>query len=238
MRFALVVVAVLLVMTSGAPARGQVGAIEALLKRATGVDLYGEVGALTHSKALTTSDYWSRDLLGDKGGLRGTGLEFLFDMDELGVSREHWSFEMGVGYDNLRGLTASEPSLDLHCSIRELPSLTVYGLMPYDLPLGLTPYVGISTGWVQLVNAQAYDSAGTIYSLDASTYELGLLGGFYEVVSKDRAWVFIEGSFRHRKFDSVKWSSPNQKLPNRWPRSLDADAALISAGLQVRFGKS
>jgi hypothetical protein len=227
-------------MTIPTPGSAQVGAFEGLLKRITGVALYGEVGMLTRPVQLTSSSYWSREVLGKQGGLRGSGVEFLFDVDTLGRTSDRVEVEVALGYDQVAGFAAQERTLDLRGAIREIPRFSLYASPPGTV-LGLDPYFGLSMGFVQLSNAQGYDSTGVQYPVDGSTYELGVSAGLSRALGKhaQRAVLFLEAAYRNRKFDSLKWTIPSPgKLPQGWPRSLDVHTTMFSLGIQYRmFGK-
>jgi len=218
------------------PALAQVGAIEGLLKRVTGVPLYGEVGMLTRPKQLTTSSYWPRRLLGKQAGLRGSGVEFIFDVDTLAPKEEEdqISFEVALGYDHVAGFIARDRTLDLRGVIRELPRLSLYATLPFDF-LTLNPYVRVSTGLVQLSNVQGYDTSNVQYAVDGTTYEVGVSIGLYRELG-ERVFFFTEAAYRNRKFDSLKWGTPSSgKVPAGWPRSLDMNSGMLSAGIQFRI---
>ena len=167
------------------------------------------------------------DCLG--GGICAMGIEVLLDLP----SPDGVVFELGLGTRFLRGFGAKEPTLDLRGSVRTLPVVSVYATRPEVMGRRVVqPYVGLNFGFSQLWNVRGYDAAGTQYEIDSEAFEVGVTVGAYLDVDLLRG-LFIEGTYRHRRFDSLDWSIPGEPvLPAGWPRELNVSTALVTVGWQ------
>lgn len=170
----------------------------------------------------------SEELRGDCGPLElcGMGSEVFLNLRRT----EKVLLELALGTGYLRGFSAREPTIDLRGAVRSAPTLGVYvsHLLAVDSGAVL-PFVGVQVGLAELWNVQAYDSDGTEYSLEGSTYDLGASAG----LALDRGpldGLFVEASYRHRRFPSVNWDA-ERVLPG-WPRELDLSAWFLSVGWQ------
>lgn len=200
------------------PARAQ-AAIEELFSKTEAVTVSAALGCLPAS-SLTTG--------GGGCGLYGFGLEALINLASPDSSG--WGFELALGYGQLSGFRAEDPSLDLRGAVRSLPSVAAYASRDRAMPLGFEQYYfGLHTGFLQTANLQAYDGEGRQYSLDAETFEFGLSFGIYH-----RSGLFIEPTYRFRYFPSVEWTLPDgvEAVPSGWPRSLNLSGPSVSVGYQ------
>jgi len=160
-------------------------------------------------------------------GICGITAEVLLDLPSVGGA----DLELGLGTSLLRGFESTEPSLDLHGSLRSFPTLTAYASLPEQMGL-FAPYAGASFGLASLWHARGYDAAGTEYELDAETFEYGAVVGLYLLKPQG---LFVEGGYRRRSFESVDWTLPEaaaERLPAGWPRDLDLSGWHVSIGWQ------
>lgn len=188
--------------------------------------LFEEVSALTvfyQAGRVVGSD----EVAGD--ALRGAGTEVLVNL----ASGGRVALELGLGASFLRGYRAVEPSLDLHTSLRALPTVSLYASTDRGT---LDAFLGASFGLVELWNAQAYDTAGVPWTLEARSFELGVSGGVY-VTHPLGLGVFAELGYRERRFPSVTWTVPDGEtaLPAAWPRSLNLSGYHLSLGVQLKL---
>jgi hypothetical protein len=185
--------------------------------------LFEEVNALT----IFYQRGWVAD--GDMvsgNNLNGAGLEVLIEL----ASGDYTTLELGLGASYLRGYEAEDDLLDLRTSVRALPTVTLYASRDVGQFSG---YFGLSFGLVDLWNAQAYDTAGRPWSIEAQTFELGGSLGTYWTGPAGIGF-FLEGGYRERRFPSAKWTIPDgASLPDRW-RSLNLSGYYAQAGIQLR----
>ncbi|MEP0546088.1 MAG: hypothetical protein ABJF88_04090 [Rhodothermales bacterium] len=170
------------------------------------------------------------DCLG--GGVCAMGIEVLLDLP----SPEGIVLELGLGTRFLRGFGATEPTLDLRGSVRTLPEVSVYVTRPEVMGRRVVqPYAGLNFGFAQLWNMRGYDAEGTQYEVDSEAFEVGAtVGAFLDVAVL--SGLFVEATYRHRRFDSLDWSIPGAPvLPPGWPRELNVSTALVTVGWQFRL---
>lgn len=204
------------------PARAQLpGVFESLFDQVNSLAFYTQVGALTDNTAVEGT------VLGF--GVTGLGTEVLLDLPSaLGTD-----FELGLGTSFLRGLQATEPSLDLRGAVRTLPQIGVYASGFGGMEEGpLNPYAGVSFGVADLWNARGYDPEGAVYEVGAETFEIGVTGGLYVEAPALRG-LYVEAGYRLRRFESLTWKAA--VLPDGWPRALDASVAFVNVGWQFRL---
>lgn len=165
-------------------------------------------------------------------GLCGMTAEVLIDLPSVGGQE----LELGLGTSFLRGFESTEPTLDLHGSLRSFPTLTAYLSLPEGWGLGIAePYAGASFGLAALWNARGYDEGGMEFEVEAETIEYGVSAGLYLIRPSG---LFIEGAYRWRRFESVDWEFPDAAgnvLPAGWPRDLDLSGWVVSLGWQFRL---
>ena len=203
------------------------GAFESLFQQVNSIVFYGQVGAFTDNAVFEGN-------VGDFG-VTGLGTEVLLDLP----SALNTDFELGLGTSFVRGFDAEEPSLDFRGSVRTLPQIAVYasgfGDMERDV---LNPYLGVSFGVADLWNARGYEADGTIYEVDAQTFELGVVGGLYVEASALRG-LYVEAGYKVRQFESLTWTAESLPegwlLPDGWPRAADASEAFVNIGWQFRL---
>lgn len=170
------------------------------------------------------------DCLG--GGVCAMGIEVLLDLP----SPEGIELELGLGTRFLRGFGTKEPTLDLRGSVRTLPEVSVYATRPEVMGHRVVqPYAGLNFGFAQLWNVRGYDPEGTQYEVDSEAFEVGVtVGAFLNMAVL--SGLFVEGTYRHRRFDSLDWSIPGSPvLPAGWPRELNVSTALVTVGWQFRL---
>ena len=151
--------------------------------------------------------------------------------------------ELGVGYSQFSGFASVDTSFVLKGSVREIPSLSVYGtLSSDDSTSALRRYrlrLGLRSGLIQLNNAQILDpmpdgNADT-YAGTAQTFQLGGMVGF-GLAFKKELYPFVEYAWVFRKFPSVEWNGIESKVaPLRFPRVLDFTGPSLTFGVRVQL---
>ncbi|MDX1418417.1 MAG: hypothetical protein R3181_00500 [Rubricoccaceae bacterium] len=189
-----------------------------LFENVNAVVFYGQAGVLTDNRTLegTAADF----------GTTGLGAEVLINLPSVGDT----DFELAFGASAVQGFQANEPTLDLRTSIRTLPTVSVYASR-LGLPSGspLIPYFGAGFGFTELWNARGYAPDGTVYPLQAETFELGAVAGTYLNTGPIRG-LYVELGYRRREFSSLVWET--EQLPPGWPRSADASGIVVNLGWQ------
>lgn len=195
------------------PLHAQMDAVEGLFEEVNALTIFYQGGWVTGGDRIS-------------GDLNGAGLEVLIEL----VSGTNTTLELGLGASYLRGYEADDDLLDLHTSVRALPTVTLYASRARG---AFAVYGGVSFGLVDLWNAQAYDTAGQPWSVDAQTFELGASLGSYWTGPAGIGF-FLEGGYRDRRFPSLKWTVPDSaSLPEEW-RSLNLSGVYAQAGIQLR----
>lgn len=212
--------AVLLALPCPASAQDPFGVLEGLFSSVNSIVFYGQ-GAALQSTA---------EFSGGVGGfaLAGVGVEVLIDLPSVGGTE----FELGLGGNTLTGLEAVDPSLDFRGALRTLPAVAVYaaGIGVAD-GSPIEPYAGLSFGLAELWGARGYAADGTVYPVEAETFELGATAGLY--VDRVVPGLYVEVGYRHRHFGSLAWEA--DALPAGWPRELDASTWQATLGWQFRL---
>ncbi len=205
-------------LTPIAASAQDLGMVEGLFKEVSAVTVFYQRGWVPSSDEIRSGD-----------NLHGGGTEVLINLK----STERASYELGLGASYLRGYQAVEPTLELRTALRALPTISLYA--SWNRLLGpLTVYGGASFGLVELWNAQAYDTAGTQWDVEARAFEQGVSLGTY-LEDSPLAGLFVEGGYRFRNFHSVKWTAEDADLSEDWPRSLDFSGPFLSVGWQLQL---
>ncbi|HUF75192.1 MAG TPA: hypothetical protein VMM35_02895 [Longimicrobiales bacterium] len=145
--------------------------------------------------------------------------------------RPIWTFEMGIGYNQLFGFDAGDPSFDMRGQVRDLPAATLYA--SYE-PLGF--YFGLRSGFMQVQGLQVYNEAGEVFAGKADAFLLGgLVGRSTEILGIN---LFVEGAYSIRSFPSVEWRSLQSGIPldRGLPRDLSFTSWSIGTGIQFGMG--
>ena len=170
----------------------------------------------------------SEQMRGDCGpfDLCGMGTEVFLNLR----SSERMLLELALGTGYVRGFSSKEPSIDIRGAVRAVPTVGVYASHLQAIDSGaIVPFAGVQVGLSELWNVQAYDTEGNEYALSGSTYELGAsMGLAVDVGPLDG--LFVEGSYRHRRFPSVDWAG--DAVRPGWPREIDLSAWFVSMGWQ------
>lgn len=213
-------VAALLVLARPAAAQDPFGVLGDLFSSVNSIGFYGQAGVLQTDEAINGS-------FGDFA-LAGVGVEVLLALP----STESTEFELGLGAATLTGIEATDATLDFHTSVRTLPYAAVYAEgLGTDSDAPLEPYVGLSFGIAELVNARGYDAEGNVYPVDGETFELGATAGLY--MDRPLRGLYLEVGYRNRNFSSVAWDT--EVLPDGWPRSINASTWQVTLGWQFRL---
>lgn len=210
------------------PARAQLDFMTGLFEEVNSVTIAVQGGRIPSSQ-LRAREGECLDV-----GICGMTAEVLIDLPQVGGAE----LELGLGTGFWRGFESTEPTLDLHGSLRSFPTLTAYLSLPEEWGLGIAePYAGASFGLSSLWNARGYDEEGREFELEAETFEYGVSAGLYLLKPSG---LFIEGAYRWRRFESVDWTFPDEDdpvLPAGWPRDLDLSGWQLSVGWQFRLRK-
>jgi hypothetical protein len=157
-----------------------------------------------------------------------------------------WSvfLELGLGYGQFSGFESANPAFDVRGTVREIPSLTLYGTLNHKKFLRYAqPYIGVRTGLIQLHNAQIFSQikADSVVNPDtvavftggAQAFQLGGVAGIG--LELGPAHFFVEGAYHVRRFPSIQWTSGTNRMPADLPRSFDFTGTTISVGVQVHI---
>jgi len=143
------------------------------------------------------------------------------------------AFQVAMGYSQVGGFEAQDPSFDLKGSIRELPAFAFYvTFFPEDR---INLYLGIRGGILQLHSLRAYDTTSTttgeVYAGSGSTFQAGVALGV--LTSLDVINLFVEPSYHVRRIQSVEWTPVSNKVPVRLPRDLNFSGFQFAFGIEV-----
>jgi hypothetical protein len=207
--------------------------------RSFGLELLFEIGtverptgpapAVTDTATLT----WTEMIV--EAGPDGVDTTYVYEVREPSrpepPTRAIWTFEMGIGYSQLYGFDAGDPTFDMRGQVRDLPAATLYAT--YE-PLGF--YFGLRSGFMQIQGLQVYNAAGDVFAGKADSFLLGgLVGKSTEILGIN---FFLEGAYSIRSFPSVEWRSVQMgiSLDRGLPRELSFDSWSIGTGIQFGMG--
>jgi hypothetical protein len=140
--------------------------------------------------------------------------------------------ELAVGFSQTGALVGRNSGTEMRASIREAPTVSVYGNFGGDHWYGA--YVGARTGLVSLVGGRGYLPDGTAIKFEGSTFELGPVGGVD--VSYLGLTAFVEYSYMWREVKSIEWGS--EKPVGLVPRNANLNGSAIAVGVQFKFKDS
>jgi hypothetical protein len=149
--------------------------------------------------------------------------------------------DLAVGYSQIAGFSATDTTLQLTGSLRELPNVTIYASLD-KLGGPITPYIGLRTGAVSLNQANLYDGPPTAKSrtqfpIAASTYQLGAVAGaIFPFLWGSTA--FVETAYMRRTFSSLQYTAKDGVVPPRFPTSFNASGFVFTTGLQFDMPKT
>ncbi len=190
--------------------------LERVLNYVSVANVNTQVSCLLSGKELTAPG-------GNRCGLRGFGVEVGVD---LTPDTARYLAQFALGYGQIQGFKAQEPSLDLHGVMRLAPEVSLY--LTRNTKTWVSPYVGLHTGIVTISNWKAYTTPGdTLYSFSASTLQFGATGG----LSLPRN-MYVDVGYRYRSFESLEWSLARGVLPHGWPKTLTISAVQATVGIQ------
>lgn len=215
--------------------RPAVGASQDLTKVFTDIDrvsVFGRVGGFSPAGDVLTGN---NDESLNRFGHAGLGIELGYNIRGPEDPRStKWFYEGGVGYTQISGFRLVRNDVDLRGSIRELPTLSFYGIRKTNTIFN--PYYGISAGFAKLQNVNFYDAAGTQYTATAETFTAG--GSLGIALANSAFSPFVEVGYRLREFRSLDYkTSSTLSLPTTLPRSLNFSGWHLDVGLQVGLDK-
>jgi hypothetical protein len=202
-----------------APATSQeLGFLTGAFKNVHSVTIGFLAGDLTDKRDLATNDSGC-DIL----NVCGIAAEILFDVT---APTKGMHLELGVGASYMRGFHEKpESAYDIRGSVRSFPTVSAYATWEGS---PIEPYAGVSFGFSELWNVQAYNAAGTEFSVKSQTFDWGATVGFFKPIGTT-VGVFLEANYRRRRFAGLDWSTDT--LASR-PRELNLDALVGSVGFQ------
>jgi hypothetical protein len=145
--------------------------------------------------------------------------------------------ELGLGYSQFSGFASSDDRFDLRGSVREVPSVAVYGSLEGPGILAhVGPYVGIRSGLIMLSDVQLFTPVSgdstTAYRGSGEVFQVG--GALGLSAGTDAASLFVEVQLNLRRFNSVDWTGgAGGTIPGFLPRSLDFTGPSFSVGVQI-----
>ncbi len=210
------------------------------------MSVFGRAGGFSPNpdKLETTNDKsWSRF------GQGGVGFEFGYTL----AVTSSFIYELNLGYAQMAGFRLERQDVTLNASVRELPTLSVYGVwvpggtgqeqtQQQQAPAGSLdglralliprPYYGASVGFSKLQNASMSTPDGTYYALEAVAFTVG--GSLGLSFGSSAFAPFIEGGYRYRNFPSLGIKPKSDlTVPMTVPRSLDFSGWHVDVGLQI-----
>ncbi len=148
------------------------------------------------------------------------------------------TLQLALGYSQLRGFGATDPTIDIRGSIAESPAVALYAAFLPDAIV--SPYVGLRAGRTEMHALRGYDANATIYDGTATALQAGIAVG----ISATFMQVFelvVEPSYVVRNFASVEWrtvsGSSEGMLPPQLPRGLDMSGWQIAIGIDFNIPK-
>jgi hypothetical protein len=148
--------------------------------------------------------------------------------------------ELALGYSQFSGFQSTDPTLELRGAVREIPAVAVYGTFVDDNARGILkyiePYLGVTSGIIQLSNVTLLDRAKVdtlvAFSANGSAFQLGGAGGI-QIPMGDRISFFSEISYQIRRFPGVQWGgSGSTKIRSAYPKQLDFTGRALTIGLE------
>ena len=157
----------------------------------------------------------------------------------VGDPRPTIDLELALGYSQFTGFSSSDPAFTILGSVREIPSLALYGTLDRGrAPLGwLQPFLGLRSGLIKLHDVQlrdpvTADSVAT-YAASGETFQVGAAVGLSASVA--RFSVIGEWAYNLRRFPSVTWSGESKRIPRNFPSGFDFSGTTVSLGVQVHL---
>jgi hypothetical protein len=163
-------------------------------------------------------------------------------MQEEEQEPDGWSLliELALGYSQFSGFQSADDRYDLRGTVREQPSLAIYGSLSGPVLGPFSPYVGVRSGLVRLNDVSLFTPADadaaetTAYTGHAEVFQVGAALGL--AVDVGPASWFVEGQLNLRRFPSVDWTAgAGGTLPGFLPRALDFSGPSLSVGLQIHI---
>ena len=219
MRMKLRRVSWIVIAVVGAPcvAGAQFG-LERVLNNISVANVNTQISCLLHPDGMTGP-------AGSNCGLRGFGVEVALD---LTPDTARYLVQFALGYGQIQGFRAQNPSLDVHGVMRLAPEVSLY--LTRNTGRWAMPYVGVHTGLVTMSNWLAYTQPGdTLFSFSASTLQFGATAGL-----SLRYGAYIDVGYRYRAFDGLEWKV--SRLPSGWPKTLTMSAVQATVGVQFDVG--
>jgi len=151
------------------------------------------------------------------------------EIEEFEWSENVVTFEVAIGFSQAGAFVSRRGEHDLRASIREIPSVSLYG--NFDVKGDLAGYFGARTGWVQLVGGRAYPTTGAPIKFDGSTFQIGgVLGAVVEIFGLN---FFGEGGYTLRNVKAIEWDT--ESSIGTLPREMNLRGANFAFGVQFQF---
>jgi hypothetical protein len=148
-------------------------------------------------------------------------------------------FELALGYSQFSGFRSADERYDLRGTVREQPSLAIYGSVEGPGVLAhFSPYLGVRSGLIRLSDVQLFTPADgdetTAYTGHAEVFQVG--GALGIAAEAGPVSLFVEGQLNLRRFPSIDWTAgAGGPIPGFLPRGLDFSGPSLSVGLQIHI---
>lgn len=152
------------------------------------------------------------------------------------VARYSVALELGLGYGQFSGFQSADTLFEISGTVREIPSVAIYGTFEGPFFKYVQPYVGVRSGLIQLKGVQlrtpAVGDSTSVYSGTGDVFQIGGVLGL--TAGGDRLSAFLEGTLNLRRFSSVQWNAgAGARQPEFFPTSLDFSGPSLSLGIQI-----
>ncbi|HEX9936408.1 MAG TPA: hypothetical protein VGB15_04775, partial [Longimicrobium sp.] len=206
-------------------------------KNGYGVEVLWTIGRLPLTKSTTTTKWVPVERTTTTAGER-TETTVKEVQKETRESTYSVALELALGYSQFSGFQSADTLFEISGTVREIPSIAVYGTFEGPLFKYVQPYVGVRSGLIQLKGVQLRaPAAGDSTSVYSGTGEVFQIGGVLGLTAGgDRLSAFLEGALNLRRFSSVQWNAgAGARQPDYFPTSLDFSGPSLSFGIQIHI---
>ena len=175
----------------------------------------------------------------NRAGAVDSTRHYTVEVETVGDDRPTIDLELALGYSQFTGFSSSDPAFSILGSVREIPSLALYGTLDHGWgPIHwLQPFVGLRSGIIKLHDVQLRDpvpgDSVVTYAASAETFQVGAALGLSATVA--RFSLIVEGAYNLRRFPSVTWTGGSNQIPSSFPPGFDFSGTVLSVGVQVHL---